>query len=126
VKLRILDDSIRLRLARAEVDLLAAVGEVSGTTRFPGGAELTYRLASGDTFTADSADGVVTILIPAVDVAAWTSDDEQIGLYANLPTAGGELRIIVEKDFHCLIPRPGIDPADFFPNPKTPRVLPES
>jgi hypothetical protein len=36
MKLRILDDSIRLRLDRDEVEHLGAGGAVEGATRFPG------------------------------------------------------------------------------------------
>jgi hypothetical protein len=123
MKLRVLDDSIRLRLDRAEVDRLAGAGVVEATTRFPGGATLAYRLEAGDGFAATQSAGIVTITVPAGDVANWAIDDSEVGLYARLDNGSGELRVIVEKDFHCLIPRPGVDPADFFPNPKTPRVI---
>ncbi len=125
MKLRILDDSIRLRLARAEVDRLAADGTIEATTHFPGGGELTYRLTAGPGFGASQRDGAVTISVPDADVATWAEDDSRVGLYADLELPVGALKLIVEKDYHCLIPRPGIDPADFFPNPKTPRVGPE-
>lgn len=126
MKLRVLDDSIRLRLARAEVDELAESGAIVATTRFPGGSALSYRLEVGEGFGASQHGGVVTIMVPVADVAAWAADEELVGLYADLDNGGGALKLIVEKDFHCLIPRPGIDPADFFPNPKTPRGLPEA
>jgi Family of unknown function (DUF7009) len=123
MKLRVLDDSLRLRLSRAEVDLLASDGAVEAATRFPGGGELAYRLEAGDGFAASEDAGVVTITVPDDEVAAWASDETQVGLYARLDNGAGMLQVIVEKDFHCLIPRPGIDPADFFPNPKTPRAI---
>lgn len=126
MKLRVLDDSIRLRLARVEVDALASDGVVEARTHFPGGAQLVYRLVAGEAFTADQADGIVTITVPAGDVGEWAADEEQVGLYSKLPVGDTDLGLIVEKDFHCLIPRPGIDPADFFPNPKTPRVIAEN
>lgn len=116
MKLRILDDALRLRLSRPEVAEFAATGCVEATTglaRTP----LTYRLVAGRGFAADLADGVLTVTVPADDVTDWANGDAPVGLYGD---AG--VRIAVEKDFHCLIPRDGIDPDDFYPNPKTPRA----
>lgn len=124
MKIRILDDSIRLRLSREDVGRLATDGLIEAATRFPTGA-FRYRLVTGSDFDARFGDGVMDVVVPGAGIGDWAADDASIGLYGRVDTGAGTLSLVVEKDFHCLIPRPGIDPADFFPNPKTPRVLPK-
>ena len=116
MKLRLLDDSVRLRLSRQDVAELAAHGRVEAAVNLPSGP-LTYALVLGEAVTVDLVDGTVTVSVPRDEARDWAGADEPVGLYGE----DGPVAVAVEKDFHCLIPRRGGDPEDFYPNPKTPR-----
>ena len=116
MKLRLLDDSVRLRLSRTDVAELAANGRVEAAVNLPSGP-LTYALVLGDAVGVDLVDGAVIVRVPRDAARDWAEEDEPVGLYG----VDGPVTVAVEKDFHCLIPRPGVDPDDFYPNPKTPR-----
>jgi len=65
MKLRILGDSMRLRLKRSEVDQLAAGTSIVEETHFPD-AVLTYRLDVTDNsgFSASFADSTLSVSLP--------------------------------------------------------------
>ncbi len=120
VKLRIRDNSLRLRLQRGEVDSLQSEGVVRATTGFPGGRELGYVVESSPASVNPAAffsDNVVTVRIPETTVLAWASTDQVSIESEQLLDDGGTLRVLVEKDFQCLAPREGEDDADAFPHP---------
>ena len=120
MKLRLLDDSIRLRLSQSDVRTAGASGVVEGTTRFPGGTAFTFALeaiARGEA-SAAFADDRLVVRLPAAEIAQWASDDTAVSLRNEIALPdGGELKILVEKDFQCLTPRDGEDQGDMFPNP---------
>ena len=118
MKLRILDDSIRLRLERSEVEALATGSDVAAHTHFPDGRIFGYRLRASTDTTAAFADDTITVSLPAADVSAWSADESAVSLRAELDVAGGRLSVLVEKDFECLEPRPGESQANRFRNPK--------
>lgn len=119
MKLRILNDSIRLRLDRQEVERLGAGGTVRCATRFPAGAPFGYELgAGGEAVSAAFVDGVMRISVPVTALAAWAGDDTRVGIRESLPLDAGELTVLVEKDFECLEPRPGESQSNRFRNPK--------
>jgi hypothetical protein len=120
MKLRIRDDSVRLRLKRSEVEGLAAGGSIVATTHFPD-SQFSYRLDAVDRsdIAADFANGTLAIGLPADVVAGWANGDD-VSIHAELPLADGSLSILVEKDFACLAPgdhREHEDDADTFPHP---------
>ena len=119
MKLRILDDSLRLRLNQSEVDHVAQGEAVHSHTRFPDGFILGYSLEpSADTeIGASFLDNVIIVRVPAEAARSWATT-EQVALISTLPMKGGELAILVEKDFECLEPRAGEADQDSFPNPK--------
>lgn len=114
MKLRIRDDSVRLRLTRTEVDAFAAEGRVESRVRF---AEKTFVYAlvhdaSVARVAARFEGDAITVYIPTSAARAWASS-ETVGIEA----ADGALRLLVEKDFACLKPREGEDDGDAFPHP---------
>lgn len=117
MKLRILDDSVRLRLSRSEVLDLGAGRRVEGRTSLPSG-DLVYAVEASTSLGVGLTDGHLLVTVPEVDVEAWAGGDEPVGIYGTV----GSVAVAVEKDFQCLIPRPGVDRDDFYPNPKTPRA----
>jgi hypothetical protein len=121
MKLRVLNNSVRLRLTRKEVDEAVTRGIVRGSVSFPGGATFRYVLEGtpGSTnSTATFSDGDLTIRMPQRDVQSWASSDE-VSLVAQQPLDDGQsLDILVEKDFACLAPRENEDESDMFPHPQ--------
>ena len=116
MKLRIRGDSLRLRLTRGELASLLGQGAVVESTRFPGGATLGYQLIvdpDAAVVAARFAAGVLSVALPRAAAQAW-GGSEQVGIEAELPLAGGVLRVLIEKDFPCLAARPHEDDRDAF------------
>jgi hypothetical protein len=120
MKLRIRGDSIRIRVSQGELREIAECGEVRDTVHFGGGVGLTYALESDARAReprARFADGTIAVVLPASVVQRWAGSD-QVSIEGQQATDGPEpLRILVEKDFACLQPRPHEDDSDMFPNP---------
>ena len=120
MKLRIRDNSIRLRLTRNEVDTVSAEGMVKARVSMPGGNGLDYVLESSKLApkpTAVFSDGALTVQLPESVVNQWAAS-EQVSIAADESLDdGGVLKILVEKDFACLAPREGEDESDMFPHP---------
>ena len=115
MKLRIRDNSLRLRLTRSEVDAFATSGRVEARTPF-GAKALVYAIAhepSADRVSARFANDEILVLVPTKTARAWASS-EDVGIEAT----DGALRVLVEKDFACLKPREGEDDEDAFPHPR--------
>ena len=120
MKLRIRDNSIRLRLERSEVDTLRDKGLVAAKTGFPGGRDLGYVVESSPASVTPGAvlsDSTVTVRLPETIVLAW-ANSEQVSIVGEQRLGEGDtLSILVEKDFACLAPRDGEDESDMFPHP---------
>ena len=120
MKLRVLDNSIRLRLTQSEVQTVSAEGLVRGRVRFAGSNTFDYILESSPATVRPEAhisNNVLTVRVPKMDVAQW-ADSDRISIEAEQFLDDGEhLRILVEKDFHCLSPRDGEDESDMYPHP---------
>jgi hypothetical protein len=120
VKLRILDNSIRLRLTRTEVDILNNEGLVRGQVRFAGSNTFVYVLESSPATVKPEAhisNNVLTVRIPQVDVSQWAGSEAVSIASDQALDDGAQLRIMVEKDFACLAPREGEDESDMFSHP---------
>lgn len=123
MKLRIRGDSVRLRLKRGEVDLLAAGKSIVEETHFPG-AVLSYCLdvTENDTVQAHLENNDLVIRLPTSEVSAWATTDE-VSILAEQDLPGGDkLTLLIEKDFSCLEPghhRDCEDDEDTFPHPST-------
>jgi hypothetical protein len=120
VKLRLLDDSIRLRLSQGEVQTAEHNGSVEGQTRFPGGKALIVALESTDATTASASleGNRLVVGLPAQEIGRWANDDTAVSLHGEVALAdGSQLTLLVEKDFRCITPREGEDQSDLFPNP---------
>lgn len=119
MKLRIRGNSVRLRLSRSELDKLAETGWTEDRARFAPGAELVYRIdvRPGGELRAALTGSTVSVELPQPMLRRWLEPD-QVSLRAEQPLDGGNvLKILVEKDFACLAPRPDEDDTDLFPNP---------
>lgn len=122
MKLRVRNNSIRLRLTQTEVAAFAENGAVEETIEFGLTADksLIYRVerAAVETVRADFADGKLTISVPASLAENWAVTN-QIGIETEQDLGNGKmLKILIEKDFACLEPRAGEDESDAFPHPE--------
>ena len=119
MKIRILDNAIRLRLDRSEVDDIAAGQALMASTYFPGGQIFGYQLTAAANASEAVFDGSAIVLrITQATLLAWATDEHQVGIRESLPTAEGNLELLIEKDFECLEPRSGEDQSNRFMNPK--------
>ena len=121
MKLRIRGDSIRIRISQGELQEFAGRGEVRDTVHFGGGIGLSYALESDSRAReprARFADGTIAVVLPAA-IAQRGAASDQVSIEGEQAIDGPEpLRILVEKDFACLQPRPHEDDSDMFPNPE--------
>ena len=120
LKLRIRDNSIRLRLSQTEVESVNANGLVRGRVPFAGSNSFDYVLESSPATVRPEAhisNNVLTVRIPQSDIKQW-AESEQVSIASDQVLDGGEqLKILIEKDFACLAPREGEDESDMFPHP---------
>lgn len=121
MKLRIQDNSIRLRLTRTEVDQLSDDGGVTASALFPGGSHLRYAVKSSPQ--ADSVDArfdsaEILVVIPQAEVHDWARSEQVSISGSSTLSNNAALTILVEKDFACLKPREGEDESDMFPHPQ--------
>ena len=122
MKLRVLDNSIRLRLTRGEVTAIGDDSVVRGRVRFAANNTFVYMLESSPTTVKPEAhvsNNVLTVRVPQVDIRRWARSEEISIQSEQLLDDGDYLKILVEKDFHCLSPREGEDESDMFPHPET-------
>ena len=122
MKLRVLDNSIRLRLTRGEVTAIGDDSVVRGRVRFAANNTFVYMLESSPTTVKPEAhvsNNVMTVRVPQMDIRRWARSEEISIQSEQLLDDGDHLKILVEKDFHCLSPREGEDESDMFPHPET-------
>ncbi len=116
MKLRIRDNSIRLRLTKSEVNEFAEKGLVGSKTEFNNNNILIYMLKSSDLIKeiqANFDNGRIEVVVPKAIAENWTNTNE-----VGFSTESDTLRILVEKDFACLTERPNEDESDNFPHPQ--------
>jgi len=120
MKIRIHDDSIRLRLDRGEVDRIGEGRPVDCRTRFAGGAEFHYRLISADcdAVYAGFNEGRIEVRLPRSAATHWATNEMEVSLRGKNDLGDGALTLLIEKDFECLEPRTGEDQSNRFVNPK--------
>jgi len=121
VKLRVRDNSIRLRLTRSEVELVRTDGLVRGRVPFDGRNSFDYVLESSPATVKPEAhisNNVLTVRIPEAEILSWANSDDVSISASQILDGGDQLSILVEKDFACLSPREGEDEADMYPHPE--------
>ena len=120
LKLRIRDNSIRLRLTRHEVEVLERERIVSSGTQFSGSRELFYEVeckTSCDAPAATFSGNRISVALPIAAVLNW-SGSEQVSIRGEQRLDDDQsLHILIEKDFACPQPRQGEDESDMFANP---------
>jgi hypothetical protein len=120
MKLRIRENSVRLRLTQSEVAEFAERGLVENKTEFAGHQIFVYVLKSSDsteTLHTNFADGRMEIIVPKLVAENWTKTTE-----VGFSGMTGLVKILVEKDFACLTVREGEDESDNFPHPQPEKI----
>ncbi len=121
MKLRVRDNSIRLRLTRSEVELVRTDGLVRGRVPFDGRNSFDYVLESSPATVKPEAhisNNVLTVRIPEAEILSWANSDDVSISASQILDGGDQLSILVEKDFACLAPREGEDETDIYPHPE--------
>lgn len=114
MKLRLNENSVRLRFRRSEVLSLSQNGSVSVTLRFPGGQPLTFQAVAASVPQPEVIfdGGTVEVRVPAEQARAWFTA-ETVGIYGR----HDGLEVMLEKDFRrSSLPSP--DDEDRYPNPR--------
>jgi hypothetical protein len=118
MKIRIEDNSVRIRLRRSEVERLAEKGNLWATTQFPEGA-FTYGLVAKQgllDLVASLEEGKIVIYMPEEWTQGWPASP-RVGYEVQADGKGHPLHILIEKDFVCL-DRDLAGQADQYPHPK--------
>jgi len=121
LKLRVRDNSIRLRLTRSEVELVRNDGLGRGRVPLAGRNNFDYVLESSPATVKPEAhisNNVLTVRIPEAEIISWLESDEVSISASQILDGGDQLNILVEKDFACLAPREGEDETDMYPHPE--------
>ena len=102
MKLRFRNNSVRLRVNRAEVEQLASGSTLREEVLFPS-ASFSYELAPSEDNDPDAiyVNGRMLVSAPREQLSAWARSDE-IGLYFELPASQISLKIAIEKDLECI------------------------
>ena len=122
MKLRMKNNSVRLRLTQGEVARFAETGQVEEAIEF--GLEphehFIYALetdAQNKEIRATFENDRITIFVPKMQADEWTNT-AKIGMESEQNIGGDKtLRLLIEKDFACLEARTGEDERDAFPHP---------
>lgn len=114
MKLRLNENSVRLRFRRSDVLSLSSTGSVSQTLRFPGGEAITFRAVAANVPQPQVVfdGGTVEVRVPEEQARGWYTADT-VGIYGR----DQEVEVLLEKDFRrSSVPSP--DDEDRYPNPR--------
>ena len=121
MKLRLRENTIRLRLLQSEISKLAEFGEVTETITFGLTQTLSYRIEVSAPHLEISAEfkaSEITIFLPLEIAKNWL-ETNLVGLEKEQNiNAEKTLKILVEKDFVCIDRPMDADNLDAFPHPK--------
>jgi hypothetical protein len=98
MKLRILGNSIRLRLGQSEVQRLADGQAVQEFTEFAPANRLAYAIRPADTAAIECTfvDAKITISIPRAELQRWARSAD-----VAIEHTQAQLKLVIEKDLQC-------------------------
>ena len=118
MKLRIKGNSLRIRLTKTEVNIIANTGYLEEETLF-GNNKFMYalqRVDEGNELSAALEENKMIIFVPSSLTKEWPTNNI-IGFNAEMPVAENKtLFLLIEKDFVCLDETTG-DQSDNYENP---------
>ena len=117
MKIRIKENSIRIRLTRSEVTKIAVDGYIQEHTVFNNGQFIyALKVADQEALSASLENNRITMFVPVVWVKDWPVNNV-IGFRGNIPvTEKDSLFLLLEKDFVCL-DETTEDQSDNYDNP---------
>ena len=120
MKLRIKDNSIRLRLTQTEVEQIGNGDQIHNNLNFPGGERVSYLLVGSavENPEIDYKDNRISISVPTEILTIWANSNEVSLLYELSLDHDNVLKLLIEKDFACLTPREDEDESDLFSHPE--------
>ena len=121
MKLRIHNNSIRLRLSQGEVKNVGDGKPVEEVLNLNKAESFGYCLAlstEADTMAASFSRNRLVITIPAALGKTWAATEQVSLRYIQDEHSASATLILIEKDFQCLHKRPDEDESDNFPNPQ--------
>ena len=117
MKIRIRENTLRIRITQSELKELEVGGTLSSTVHFPGGGALRYGIvpSQDETTQIEMIDHKIKIHLGILDYQSMM-DISSVGVQSMHQTSERPLELLIEKDFSCLHPR-DVEDADTFPNP---------
>ncbi len=117
MKMRCVQNSIRLRLRKSEIEALRKGVTIMEEVGFPGEtSSLSFSLNMADNTSGIQAtyiDHQIQITIPQNQATSWI-DSNQVGLETFIPLQNAkQLQVLIEKDFPCK-DRENEDKSDLF------------
>lgn len=117
MKLRITQNSIRIRIRKSELATLQDNLIIEDFVKFPGSDTIfKYALEMNDarkSVSANMSGSELTVSLPNQTAKDWMGTNT-VGIESQIPLADGEqLHILIEKDFPCL-DRPNENKSDTF------------
>ena len=119
MKLRIMGNSLRIRLSQTEISTLGKDHKILDSIQFPNKGKLEYEIISlkSDKWDCFYGNNKISLGIPQILINNWVTTemvgfDNLIDLENNI-----KLSILIEKDFKCLTTRSDEDESDLYPNP---------
>ena len=102
MKVRCVDQSVRLRLRKSDIVQLLETGQVQVRLNGPGTFSLTYLLQTdeGEGLRCVQRGTALSFLLPAKEIRQWANSNE-VGIERVLPTEGTDFHFLLEKDFPC-------------------------
>ena len=120
MKIRLREQTLRLRLDQEEVKVLGRGESIERRTAFSPSSELICRVEVSIEARAINARfdaNRLTVSLPLGETRRWAST-EQVGIESDQSVGDGRsLHILIEKDFECIHDRDEKD-ANAFPNPR--------
>ena len=118
MKLRIKGNSLRIRLTKTEVNIIANTGYLEEETLF-GKNKFVYalqRVDEGNELSAALEENKMIIFVPSSLTKEWPANNI-VGFNAEMPVADNKtLFLLIEKDFVCL-DETTVDQSDNYENP---------
>lgn len=122
MKIRLYQDSIRIRMQMSDVRDLVESGSVHATLSMGANPHDAFhysvQLADVSSPEVRYTEGNISLYVPIMQGKHWAESDE-VGIYADQNNGNnGVLRILLEKDFKCL-DNTTEDQSNMFPNPNS-------
>lgn len=116
MKLRISNQSLRLRINQDDLIQLTALGELKEEfgNHAMGSFKYSLLVNKAELIDIKILDNDIKVLIPESYVKEWNETDK-----VSFEQQVSDIRILLEKDFQCLSDRPHEDESRNFQNPKS-------